>query len=149
MLPDGFSRRDSMLVLSAMLRISSITTAEGVSGRIGTQEVTDALERMERPEDFWDLLFAYSDDRIFDLEKESRGDVRFTVAEVQAHDAKVYLHQNRDDLESYETLEKDEVVAEALGEHIFDHFIEAKKREWSEYIAQVHEWELERYLGAY
>ena len=24
---------------------------------------------------------------------------------------------------------------------------EAKRQEWSEYIAQVHEWELQRYLG--
>ena len=110
MLPDGLSRRDSMLVLSAMLKIDTITTAEGVTGRVGTPEVMDALKRMERPEEFWDLLFAYSNDRIFEMEMETRGDVRFTVAEVQAHDAKVYLHQNRDDLESYEVLEEDEGV---------------------------------------
>ena len=99
-----------MLVLSAMLKIDTITTAEGVTGRVGTPEVMDALKRMERPEDFWDLLFAYSNDRIFEMEMESRGDVRFTVAEVQAHDAKVYLHQNRDDFESYGVLEEDEGV---------------------------------------
>ncbi len=110
MLPDGLSRRDSMLVLSAMLKIDTITTAEGVTGRVGTPEVMDALKRMERPEDFWDLLFAYSNDRIFEMEMETRGDVRFTVAEVQAHDAKVYLHQNRDDFESYGVLEEDEGV---------------------------------------
>jgi len=46
-------------------------------------------------------------------------------------------------------LEKDQLVQEALGEHIAAHFIDAKKREWAEYIAQVHEWELQRYLGTF
>jgi hypothetical protein len=125
MLPDGFSKRDSMLVLSAMLRIGSLTTAEGASGRVGTPEVMDALKRMERPEDFWDLLFAYADDRIFELEKEYRGDVRFTVAEVQAHDAGVYLHQNREDMESFTVLETDEG---ALTKVYLDGLEEARAR---------------------
>jgi hypothetical protein len=125
MLPEGFSRRDSMLVLSAMLKIDSITTAEGVSGRVGTPEVMDALKRMERPEEFWDLLFAYSTDRIFDMEMEYRGDVRFTVAEVQAHDAKVYLHQNRDDHESYKVLDEDE---DGLTKVYMDGLEEARAR---------------------
>jgi len=51
--------------------------------------------------------------------------------------------------EAVRALEKDEVVQKALGDHIAQHFIEAKKLEWSEYIAQVHEWELQRYLGTY
>ncbi len=51
--------------------------------------------------------------------------------------------------EAVRAFEKDDTIREALGEHISTHFIEAKKREWSEYIAQVHEWELQRYLGAY
>ena len=46
-------------------------------------------------------------------------------------------------------LEKDEVVKSALGSHIANHFIDAKKQEWSEYIAQVHDWEIQRYLGSY
>ena len=47
-------------------------------------------------------------------------------------------------------LEKDSVVREALGEHIFAQFVDAKKRqEWQDYIAQVHDWELERYLTQY
>lgn len=51
--------------------------------------------------------------------------------------------------EAVAALEKDEVIREALGSHIANHFIEAKKQEWSEYIAQVHDWELQRYLGTY
>jgi glutamine synthetase len=38
-------------------------------------------------------------------------------------------------------------MKEALGEHVFQQFIEAKRTEWSEYIAQVHDWELDRYLS--
>lgn len=46
-------------------------------------------------------------------------------------------------------LEKDAVVCEALGQHIANHTIIAKRREWHEYIASVHPWEQQRYLSAY
>jgi glutamine synthetase len=36
-----------------------------------------------------------------------------------------------------------------LGDHVYDSFLAAKEQEWQEYIAQVHEWEIERYLAAY
>lgn len=45
--------------------------------------------------------------------------------------------------------EKDAVIREALGEHIFVHYVDAKKKEWGEYIAQVSDWELETYLPTY
>ena len=51
--------------------------------------------------------------------------------------------------EAVDALEKDKVVQEALTPHITEHFIEAKRKEWHEYIAQVHEWEVNRYLGVY
>ncbi|MFT5152404.1 MAG: glutamine synthetase [Planctomycetota bacterium] len=51
--------------------------------------------------------------------------------------------------EAVRELEKDTVMRDALGEHIFERFIEAKKSEWNDYIARVHSWELERYLGKY
>ena len=51
--------------------------------------------------------------------------------------------------EAITALEKDEVVRDALGSHVATHFIEAKRQEWQEYIAQVHGWELQRYLGTY
>jgi hypothetical protein len=110
MLPDGYGRRDSMLVLAAMTRIGSVSTAEGASGRVGTEDVMDALKRMEQPEDFWDLLFSYTEDRILEISKLSRGDVRFSIAEVQAHDVRVFLHQNREELESFGVLEEDASV---------------------------------------
>ncbi len=55
----------------------------------------------------------------------------------------------RDLHEALEYLEKDDAVRAALGEHIYERFIEAKQREWQEYIGRVSEWELERYLGLY
>jgi glutamine synthetase len=45
--------------------------------------------------------------------------------------------------------EKDPVMREALGEHIFHHFIHNKRQEWAEYIKEIHAWELERYLDRY
>jgi hypothetical protein len=97
-----------MLVLTAMLRIESLTTAEGAAGRVTESDVMNALKRMERPEEFWDLLWKYADDRIFEMSKESRGDVRFTISSVQAHDVKVYLHQNREEYESFGVLVEEE-----------------------------------------
>jgi glutamine synthetase len=40
-------------------------------------------------------------------------------------------------------------MREALGEHIFHHFIHNKRQEWAEYIKEIHAWELERYLDRY
>ena len=43
-------------------------------------------------------------------------------------------------------LESDRIIRDALGDHIFDHFLDAKRAEWSLYAATVHDWELNRYL---
>lgn len=51
--------------------------------------------------------------------------------------------------EAVAELENDDVLRSALGEHIMAHYLEAKKAEWGDYIAQVTEWELDTYLGAY
>ncbi|MEQ6378726.1 type I glutamate--ammonia ligase [Bacillaceae bacterium S4-13-58] len=48
-----------------------------------------------------------------------------------------------------ETLRKDEIVVEALGAHLFEHFIEAKEIEWDMFRTQVHPWEREQYLSSY
>jgi glutamine synthetase len=42
--------------------------------------------------------------------------------------------------------EKSEVVRKALGEHVFNAFIQNKKIEWDQYKAQVTEYELKKYL---
>ncbi len=51
--------------------------------------------------------------------------------------------------EAITALEKDPVVCGALGKHIATHFAQAKRQEWSDYIAQVHGWEVRRYLSTY
>ncbi|NLK50949.1 MAG: type I glutamate--ammonia ligase [Syntrophomonadaceae bacterium] len=51
--------------------------------------------------------------------------------------------------EALEELKKDQVIQEALGEHILDRFLEAKTKEWDLYRTQVHPWEIERYLATY
>jgi glutamine synthetase len=51
--------------------------------------------------------------------------------------------------DALDELEKDDLVRETLGDHIFEHFLEAKRGEWDDYIRQVSPWEVGRYLSAY
>ncbi|HEX6135004.1 MAG TPA: type I glutamate--ammonia ligase [Longimicrobiales bacterium] len=53
----------------------------------------------------------------------------------------------RDLGEAITLLKRSAFVRDALGEHVFQYFVTAKEREWQEYIAQVHDWEIERYLS--
>ena len=48
-----------------------------------------------------------------------------------------------------DALEKDDLVRDTLGDHIFTHFVAAKREEWFDYIKQVTPWETDRYLTAY
>ena len=49
-------------------------------------------------------------------------------------------------LEAILLAEQSQLVREALGEHVFDAFIQNKKIEWNNYRAQVTEYELKKYL---
>ncbi len=51
--------------------------------------------------------------------------------------------------EACDELEKDDVISEALGEHITTQFLAAKRLEWEEYATQVSQWELDNYLAKY
>jgi glutamine synthetase len=51
--------------------------------------------------------------------------------------------------EAIEELRADPVICEALGDHVLEHYVEAKTEEWNEYRTQVTQWELDRYLEAY
>ncbi|GEN45003.1 glutamine synthetase [Alkalibacillus haloalkaliphilus] len=46
-------------------------------------------------------------------------------------------------------LKQDEVIKGALGEHLLEHFLEAKEIEWDMFRTQVHPWEREQYLSSY
>ncbi len=48
--------------------------------------------------------------------------------------------------EALKELDADEVIQEALGEHIYQVFTRAKRAEWDDYRIQVTPWELDRYL---
>jgi glutamine synthetase len=51
--------------------------------------------------------------------------------------------------EAMAELEKDEVIREALGEHVFERLLEAQKRDWDAFRQYVTQWELDRYLEIY
>ncbi|MCK8824617.1 type I glutamate--ammonia ligase [Fuchsiella alkaliacetigena] len=54
------------------------------------------------------------------------------------------------DLESaLNELRQNEVIKEALGEHVYKHFMKAKQIEWNVYKSQVHQWELDQYLETF
>src|SRR5690606_10794873 len=48
--------------------------------------------------------------------------------------------------EALEVMEKSDLVAEALGEHVFDWFLRNKRAEWDRYQHHVSRFELETYL---
>jgi glutamine synthetase len=63
-------------------------------------------------------------------------------------------HLRIDDLpgnlsEALDELEKDDLVRDTLGEHLFEHFLAAKREEWLDYIKHVSPWEVDRYLSVY
>jgi glutamine synthetase len=51
--------------------------------------------------------------------------------------------------EAIRAFQKDKFLQNALGSRITSHIIQAKRKEWEEYIGQVHPWELDRYLSSY
>jgi glutamine synthetase len=51
--------------------------------------------------------------------------------------------------EALDHMERSELVADALGEHIVDWFLRNKRSEWAEYKAQVTQFELSRYLPSW
>ncbi len=51
--------------------------------------------------------------------------------------------------EAVDALEADEVVMDALGPHTSDKFVEAKRQEFEEYLVDVSQWEIDRYLETF
>ena len=51
--------------------------------------------------------------------------------------------------EAIHVSEGSKFLKKTLGEHIYKHFLAAKKQEWHEYIAVVHDWEINRYLSTF
>ncbi|ELY87855.1 glutamine synthetase [Natrialba hulunbeirensis JCM 10989] len=51
--------------------------------------------------------------------------------------------------EAVDALEEDEAIYSALGEHVGPKFVEAKRQEFEEYLIDVSQWELDRYLETF
>ena len=49
--------------------------------------------------------------------------------------------------DALDAMEHSELMAEALGEHVFENFLVNKRREWTEYKTYVTPFEIERSLG--
>ena len=48
--------------------------------------------------------------------------------------------------EAIKEAEKDPFIKQTLGEHVYENYIEGKKREWNEYKMQISQWEVNRYM---
>lgn len=51
--------------------------------------------------------------------------------------------------EALRELRKSNLIREALGEHLYQRFVEAKYIEWDIYRTEVHRWEVDQYLTVY
>jgi len=49
--------------------------------------------------------------------------------------------------EAIEEMENSKLVRRALGDHVFENYIELKRQEWNDYRIQVTPWEFDRYLA--
>lgn len=76
------------------------------------------------------------DCNIYDMTKEER----------EAHNVKSLPATLMDALKE---LQEDEVIREALGEHLYTNFLEAKEIEWDMFRTTVHPWEREQYMSMY
>jgi glutamine synthetase len=82
----------------------------------------------------------------YDLPPEATNNIYEMTPEERAAEGIGSLPQNL--AEAVSAMEESELVAEALGEHVFDYFIRNKRSEWVDYKSHVTPWELDRYLGS-
>ena len=48
--------------------------------------------------------------------------------------------------EAVDVMERSELMADVLGEHVFEWFVRNKRAEWADYKAEVTAFEVRRYL---
>ena len=80
----------------------------------------------------------------YDLPTESSANIFELTDEERAAEGLEPLPQSLSD--ALGVMEKSELVAEALGEHIFEWFLRNKRHEWRGYKTQVTPFEIDRYL---
>ena len=49
--------------------------------------------------------------------------------------------------EAIDELAQSDLARKALGPHIFDRYVELKRKKWDEYRVQLTDWEKDRYLA--
>jgi glutamine synthetase len=81
----------------------------------------------------------------YDLPPEAQNNIYEMTAEERAAEGIGALPQSID--EAIAVMEGSELVAEALGEHVFEYFIRNKREEWGEFQTYVTPFEVQRYLG--
>ena len=86
-------------------------------------------------------------DEGYDLPTEATNNIFEMTAEERAVEGIAALPQSL--AEAVDVMERSELVAEALGEHVFEYFIRNKRAEWDSYKEQVTQWEIDRYLGVW
>jgi glutamine synthetase len=128
---------------SAMVRVPMYKPAKGQSSRVEVRTIDSACN----PYLSFAVLLAAGLKGIekgYELPPETEDDVwRLTDFERRAlgiEPLPASLSQ------AIEAMERSELVAETLGEHVFDFFLRNKRAEWEEYRGQVTAFELERYL---
>ena len=80
----------------------------------------------------------------YDLPPEASANVFELTNEQRAAEGIRPLPQSLSD--AIDLMENSELVADALGEHIFEWFLRNKRAEWFDYKSQVTQFELDRYL---
>jgi glutamine synthetase len=85
-------------------------------------------------------------DKGYELPPEATNNIYEMTPEERAAEGIASLPQSL--TEAVSAMEESELVAETLGEHVFDYFIRNKRSEWLDYKAHVTPWELDRYLGS-
>jgi glutamine synthetase len=80
----------------------------------------------------------------YELPPEASANVFEMTDEERAAEGMRPLPQSLSD--ALDVMEGSELVAEALGEHIFEWFLRNKRAEWQDYKSQVTQFELDRYL---
>jgi glutamine synthetase len=80
----------------------------------------------------------------YELPSETTANVFEMTPEERAAEGIRPLPQSLSD--ALDVMEGSELVAEALGEHIFEWFLRNKRSEWFDYKSQVTQFELDRYL---
>jgi glutamine synthetase len=79
------------------------------------------------------------------LQPESNNNI-FKMTDAELKKAKIKTLP-KDLGEAIDLFEKSALMKEILGEHIHTYFVANKRAEWAEYVSQVTEWELDKYLS--